>query len=297
MKSNWLINKGTGEFMVECAIFGGILLDKYLEMETYPERGQDGLITDEFSMAGGCSINMAATFNNLGGNAHVVSYIGADPTGREIMNYLNQHGFSGKYVKQVEGDTGYSLVILEKNGERTFLTKKGVESRYDRELLQDDIPNIKNIMVTGYYLLCDDTPELVKSFSEIRKHCDHFLFDPGPLINEISPEALESVLSMADIITLNEVEAESVDLPKDDSKVIVIKKGKSGGEVLHGAEHFDYEAKVVEAVDTTGAGDSFAAGLMFGLLSGMDLRSSVSLAVESAAMTVTVKGPHGFWKR
>lgn len=283
--------------MVECTIFGGVLLDRYLEMEAYPERGQDGLITNEFSMAGGCSINMAATFNNLGGSAHMVSYIGLDPTGREIMDYLNLHGFSRKYIKQVEGDTGYSIVILEKSGERTFLTKKGVESRFDQKLLQGEITSIKNVMVTGYYLLCDDPRSLVNCLTEIRKHCDHFLFDPGPLIGEIDPEALEKVLAMADIITVNEVEVESIILPKDASKVIVIKKGKSGGEVLCGTELFAYTAKDVEAVDTTGAGDSFAAGLLFGLISGMDIRSAVSVAVESAAKTVTLKGPHGFWKR
>lgn len=283
--------------MVECTIFGGVLLDRYLEMEAYPERGQDGLITNEFSMAGGCSINMAATFNNLGGSAHMVSYIGMDPTGREIMDYLNLHGFSRKYIKQVEGDTGYSIVILEKNGERTFLTKKGVESRFDQKLMQEEITRIKNVMVTGYYLLCDDPQSLVKCLTEIRKHCDHFLFDPGPLISEIDPESLEKVLNMADIITVNEVEAAGINLPKDSSKVIVMKKGKCGGEVLCGTESFDYKAKDVAAVDTTGAGDSFAAGLLFGLISGMDIRSAVSVAVESAAKTVMLKGPHGFWKR
>jgi len=283
--------------MMECTIFGGILLDKYLEMETYPKRGQDGLITSEFSMAGGCSINMAATFNNLGGNAHVVTYVGMDPTGREIMDYLNWHGFSGKFVKQVDGDTGYSIVILEKNGERTFLTKKGVESSFDRTLLRDEILSIKNVMVTGYYLLCDNPSELVRCLSEVRKHCDHFLFDPGPLVSEIDPDALEKVLSMADIIMVNEVEAASITLPKDGSKVIVMKKGKAGGEVISGAESFAYQARNVKTADTTGAGDSFAAGFMFGILSGMDLRSAVSVAVESAAITVTMKGPHGFWKR
>jgi len=283
--------------MVECTIFGGILLDRYLEMEAYPERGQDELITNEFSMAGGCSINMAATFNNLGGDARMVSYIGTDPTGREIMDYLNLHEFSGKYVKQVEGNTGYSIVILEKNGERTFLTKKGIESHFDQKLLKEEISSIKNVMVTGYYLLCDDLRELVKCLLEVRKHCDHFLFDPGPLISEIDPEVLEKVLAMADIITVNEVEAACINLPKDASKVIVMKKGKSGGEVLHGTERFDYKAKEVVAVDTTGAGDSFAAGLMFGLISGLDIRSAVSVAVDSAAKTVALKGPHGFWKR
>lgn len=282
--------------MVECTIFGGILLDKYLEMEAYPEKGQDGLITNEFSMAGGCSINMAATFNNLGGTAHVVTYLGIDPAGREIMDYLNWHGFSGKYVKQVDGDTGYSIVILEKSGERTFLTKKGVESRFDRTLLQDDISSIKNVMVTGYYLLCDNARELVRCLSDVRKHCDHFLFDPGPLFGKIDPDALKNVMSMADVITVNETEAAGITLPGDDSKVIVIKKGQSGGEIHHKGECFAYRAREVNAVDTTGAGDSFAAGLMFGIASGMDLQSAVSVAVESAAITVTMKGPHGFWR-
>lgn len=307
--------------MVECTIFGGLLLDRYLEMETIPERGRDGLITNEFSMAGGCTVNMAATFNNLGGRAHAVSYIGSDQTGREIADYLNRYGFSGKYVRQTEGDTGYSLVILEKSGERTFLTKKGVESRFDRKLLQagavgekqEDAAggkkscdtavtrtftrDIRNVMVTGYYLLCDNTPELVGCLSEIRGQCEHFLFDPGPLVHKIDPEALKKVVSMADIITMNEAEAGYAGLSEDASRLIVIKKGRSGGEVFYGAERFDYKAADVEAVDTTGAGDSFDAGLMFGILSGMDVRSAVSLAAECAAITVTIKGPHGFWKR
>ncbi len=288
--------------MKECTIFGGILLDKYLEMEQYPQRGQDILIINDFSMAGGCSVNMAATFNNLGGNAHVVSYIGTDATGQDILEYLKRHGFSERNIRQIKGETGYSLVLLENNGERTFITKKGVESCFGRELLardlqKDSLSSIKNVMVTGYYLLCDNTPELVQCLSEISSQCENFLFDPGPLIGKIDHEAMEKVLSLANIITLNEVEAERINLPKDSSKIIVIKKGKFGGEVLHGSKRFEYKAKNVEAVDTTGAGDSFAAGLMFGLILGMNVRAAVDIAVESAAMTVMLKGPHGFWKR
>jgi len=285
--------------MIECAIFGGLILDKYLEVEAYPERGGDGLITDEFDIAGGCSINMAVTFNNLGGNAHIVSYVGCDQTGREIMEYLDRYGFSTKYVKQTEGGTGYSLVFLEKNGERTFLTKKGVESRFDRELLRTGVAggsDFKNIMMTGYYLLCDNPAELVKCLSEIKEKDGCFLFDPGPLIQKIDPDVLRKVIAMADIIAMNEAEAEIAGLPEDASKIVVIKKGKFGGEVYNRGERFEYKAAAVTEVDTTGAGDSFDAGLMFGILSGMDVRSAVSLAVESAAKTVAVKGPHGFWK-
>ena len=283
--------------MMECIVFGGVILDRYLEMETYPQRGQDELISKDYSMAGGCSINMAATFNNLGGSAHMVSYVGCDSTGQEIMAYLDNYSFSKKYIKQVEGDTGYSIVVLEKNGERTFMTKKGVESAFGQELFSEDDSNIKNVMVTGYYLLSENVQDIIVSLEKIRKGCDFFLFDPGPLFYKIDPVVLEKVLSMANIIALNEFEAEFIKIPRDASKIVVIKKGKSGGKVFCGTESFDYQAKIVNAIDTTGAGDSFAAGLMFGLISGMDVHSSVSLAIECSAKTVTIKGPHGFWRR
>lgn len=281
--------------MIECTIFGGVVLDKYLEMDKYPQRGQDVLITGDFSIAGGCSINMAATFNNLGGNAHIVSYLGTDTTGQEIKTYMARNGFSEKYIGTLKGEAGYCIVILEKNGERTFLTKKGVECIFDSELIQEDFSQISNVMVTGYYLLSKNVQKIVTSLERIKRNCNYFLFDPGPLINEIDPEVLKKVSEMADVITVNEVEAASIEIPEDPSRIIVIKNGRSGGEVLYGQEHFKYAAKEVETVDTTGAGDSFAAGLMFGLLSGQDVKSSISLAVECSAKTVTLKGPHGFW--
>ena len=282
--------------MIECIIFGGVVLDKYLEMEKYPERGQDGLITADFDAAGGCSINMAATFNNLGGNAHVVSYIGTDATGREIREYMDLHAFSRKHIREIDGETGYCLVILEKDGERTFITKKGVECIFKPELLPEELSSVRNVMVTGYFLLSENASDIAACLEEIHKNSGHILFDPGPLVDEIAPDILNKVVSIADIITANEVEARSMELPEDGSKILVIKRGKSGGEVICGSERFEYEAKPVSAVDTTGAGDSFAAGLMYGLLSGMDVRTSVGLAVECSAKTVELKGPHGFWK-
>ena len=69
---------------MDCIIFGGLVVDKYFDIEGYPDRGQDGFITSEAAYVGGCAINIAATINNLGGRAHVVSYIGNDRTGEQI---------------------------------------------------------------------------------------------------------------------------------------------------------------------------------------------------------------------
>ena len=65
---------------MDCIIFGGLVVDKYFDIESYPDRGQDGFITGEAAFVGGCAINIAATINNLGGRAHVVSDVGSEKT-------------------------------------------------------------------------------------------------------------------------------------------------------------------------------------------------------------------------
>lgn len=282
--------------MIECTIFGGIILDQYLELKAYPVRGQDEFILGEFSMAGGCSVNMAATFNNLGGTAHMVSCLGPDAAGREILAYLDAHGFSKRYIDCGDEASGYCLVLLEQDGERTFLTKKGVESRFPGELLRGEEGKITYALVTGYYLLSEHAGDIVNCVEKIAEKGGLVLFDPGPLADRIDQKILKRAVSASRIVAMNEAEAKQIGGIEDPSKLIVIKRGAAGGTVTRGQETFGYQAKRVKAVDTTGAGDSFAAGLMFGLAKGMDLRAAVDLGVECAAITVTLKGPHGFWR-
>ena len=59
---------------------------------------------------------------------------------------------------------------------------------------------------------------------------------------------------------------------------------------------FNYNSVKTEAVDTTGAGDSFTGALCYSLGSGTDIKSSVELASVCAAKTVEINAPHGFWK-
>ena len=59
---------------------------------------------------------------------------------------------------------------------------------------------------------------------------------------------------------------------------------------------FDYSPAPARVVDTTGAGDSFDAGLLYGLATNMDLRDAVALGAACAAKTIAIMGPHGFWE-
>lgn len=282
--------------MIECVIFGGLLLDKYYEVETLPERGQDGFITNDFDCVGGCSVNMAATFNNLGGNAHIVSYVGCDEAGTTIIKYIKEKEFSTRYICQKEGSTGYSMVFLEPDGERTFLTKAGLELDFTREIIEDQLAGIQFAAVTGYFLLHSSAEIIIEALEEFHAAGGTILFDPSPMVQAIEEEIRQRVVNISTIVTPNNSEFAWIESFITDKHTVVLKKGAKGGTVYHKGTSFDYEAEKVPVVDTTGAGDSFAAGLLYGIADGRGIKKAITLAVRCAAITVGINRPHGFWK-
>ena len=290
---------------MDCIVLGGLVADRYFDIESFPERGQDGLITSETAYVGGCAINIAATINNLGGNAHIVSYVGNDKTGEQIMNYIRKNKFAEDFIKQTEGISGYCLVFKEPDGERTFLTKKGVEGNFDTGLL-DNIDNIRAKVgaVTGYYLLNENASLIMDCIEVMRVSGTKFIFDPGPLVGSIDKEILKRMVKASAVITPNE--AELAVFEQEDKNfienfiknkgIVVRKQGNRGGICYTRHGIFNYNSVKTEAVDTTGAGDSFTGALCYSLGSGTDIKSSVELASVCAAKTVEINAPHGFWK-
>lgn len=140
----------------EILLFGGLLLDHYFSVDRWPQRGQDGYVVGQARFVGGCAANMAVSIHNLGGHPHVVSCVGSDRSGETIQRYWREHGLSQRFILETEGETGSCLVFSEPNGERTFLTRKGVELSFPADLAEAVLlcePAWAG--VTGYYLLGD----------------------------------------------------------------------------------------------------------------------------------------------
>lgn len=286
----------------DIVIFGGLLLDRYFYIDRWPQQGQDGFFDREESFVGGCAINMAVTIHNLGGQAHVVSCLGSDSVGHTIRDYLAQHHLSQALVHPAAGDTGSCLVFVEPEGERTFLTRKGAEGVFPPELAAK-IPHLSPAWagVTGYYLLGEDTPRILDCLEELHQNGTKLLFDPSPLAGDIPAEHLARMIAISDVLTPNTTELPILVKDGDLStltqagKAVLLKRGAAGGTVYTQTETFDYASVPCDAVDTTGAGDSFSGALLHAMTCGRSLRQSVELAAACAAKTVQLRGPHGFW--
>jgi len=291
-------------------ILGGIIVDSYMAVENYPIRGQDVFIRDSFERVGGCAINVAQTLKNLGLGTYtyVVSAIGEDIRGHMIMKYLQDENFNKDCIKLIDGkSSGYCVTILEDGGERTFLTFKGCESYFSSDMIPDDlIENTSYAYLTGYYLLDERYSKyILQCIDRIRAKGAKILFDPGPLVDHIKKDILMSVLSKSDIITPNETETEKIKKllslkiepeewsDKIDIDIVVLKLGSRGVKVWNQDMGFFIPSFRVKAIDTTGAGDSFAAGIIYGLWNDLSIYETVKFASGCGAIATTFKGPHG----
>lgn len=316
----------------ECLILGGLVPDVYYNVSRWPDRGQDGFLSDETVVVGGCAVNMAVTAENLGVRAHVVSCVGDDEVAKMLAEYLGRHALSDRFVRRTEGASGKCFVFVEPDGERTFLTQKGAEGLFPEELaeaiLADDYAAAG---VTGYYLLNDDAERIMEVIEVLHERGTKILFDPSPLVGAIRRDLLKRMIDISDVMTPNvtelavlkevadraligedggEPQKKAVEIagqePHSESAlqegtqekypILIVKNGASGGTVYTPQGNFSYEAEKCSAVDTTGAGDSFSGALLYSMVNHLDVADAVRLAAKCAAKTVTILGPHGFWK-
>ena len=293
--------------LTKVLLLGGIIVDRYFEVDRYPHAGQDTLIQKSFDRVGGCCLNVAVTLKNLGSIPFIANKFGDDEIGTKIEQYLDSQALSKDCMTRASGrQTGYCLIILDRNGERTFFTYKGCEAEVPKnELLKQLSAGFAFAYITGYYLMNEITASAVLELtSRLRQSGCQILFDPGALVDEMGTSQLREFMIQSDWLVPNANEwaimQKKLDygenligwLFKHGVRGIVVKRGNLGVEVFTPTSSFELNSIPIVSIDTTGAGDSFAGGLIHGLSNGSSLYDAVSLANACGAFTATKIGPH-----
>lgn len=288
-------------------VLGGLIIDKYLLVGEYPAKGEDVLIREAFERVGGSTINVACTLKNLGIAAYPVSTIGDDPDGQAIAAYLQAANIPRDCAQVQAGQrTGYSLVIVDASSERTFMTFKGCESKFSAALIAAPLlASTALVYLTGYYLLAQNAGEIIACVRELKARGAAVMFDPGPLVHEIHQDILLAAVSLSNILLPNSKEitklSERLAIAGDfiewamarGADCVIIKKGREGATAYRGEKKYDLPAFAVRSVDTTGAGDCFAAGCIYGFLHGLTMEETLQFGAACGALNTTFIGPNG----
>jgi sugar/nucleoside kinase (ribokinase family) len=285
---------------------GSILVDIRVEVPYLPERGGDVLASSaNFVTGGGFNILAAAERNGLA--TAFAGHHGTGPYGDRIRADLAREGINVLLPPSPEGDNGFCLVMVEPDGERTFVTSPGVEARVkDRVLADISLQDRDAVFVSGYDLSYPELGSAIAAWvSELPSDLT-LVLDPGPLVGEIPAAVLEAVLPRVDLLTVNHREATILARSDDMSRVfeltlsrlrpgaiLIVRQGKAGctlGGGPLGDERVHVPAPAVRMVDSTGAGDAHNGVFIASLANGLDPISAAARANAAAALAVTKPG-------
>lgn len=259
---------------------------------------------------GGSACNTLVGYAKLGGEAAFVSKTGEDELGKLFALHLKNSNVQS-LIKPANEPTGRVLSVVTPDAERTMFSYLGASDT----LALDDFPEgvfdgAALTYIEGYRAFDAQTFRGVLERSKAAGVPTALDFGSFGVVN-VCHSLFESLFAegLIDMIFANEEEAkaytgkeprETLEELAKYTSLAVVKLGAEGALVSHKGIVFEITAKKVQALDTTGAGDLWAAGFLFGFLSGSDIPECGKLASEVAAEVVQVQGasiPDSVWNR
>jgi alpha-D-ribose-1-phosphate 5-kinase (ATP) len=237
---------------------------------------------------GGSASNFVTCLSQLGVNISILANVGDDNFGEIARQQLSQKGVDIKRLITIKGRTGMAFIAVDDDAERSIYTYMG--SNADFKLEKEDLNYIKSsdiVHITGMYY------EVVE---EASKHAKVLSFNPGSILSSFGLGKLNKIIKRTDILFLNKKEVTLLTNMKIDDgtrflielgvPIVVVTMGKDGAMVYTSEEVIKTPAKPVKALDTTGAGDVFAAGFLASFLKDQDLKECLHFANQLAAQCV-----------
>ena len=256
---------------------------------------------------GGDALNEAVVLSHLGKKAELISKVGRDEAGSRVLSFLKDSGISVDKITVENGlDTSINIVLIDEHGERHFLTNPAGSQRRFAEADIDPYLDSANDIVSFASIFVSpllDIPAMTRIFRKIKEKPGRILV--ADLTKAKKGECLKDLaelLPYVDYILPNEDEIALLTGEKDpyiNAKLLieagvscaVIKCGSRGCIISTGKEIYHIPAYPVKTcIDTTGAGDSFAAGFLWALSEGMPLPDCGCFACAAASCAVECVG-------
>jgi len=282
-------------------------IDKGIMTLTEPLRQQAILNTlsdhEVHYCSGGSAANTIVGIADMGGKASYAGKTGADGFGHRYLDEMKQLGI-GLEVPASEGDTGTCVVLITPDAQRTMLTHLGVSaSLSDSDIDGDEIAKAKYLYVEGYLFAGESTKAAAYRAIELaKKHgVKVALTVSDPFLIDICRDEFQHLIEgPVDLLFCNEIEAQSLTGYDDPIKAaetihkhcenVALTLGKNGSILMHEGEVIAIEGVEVDAIDTTGAGDMYAAGVLYGITNGLTWKQAGHLGSHAAGRIVSQLG-------
>ena len=240
--------------------------------------------------------NVCEGVSFLGGKSTYAGRIAEDEDGKIFENSLHDQNITS-FLEKKSGNTGKIIAFITPDFQRTFAADLGNGVDYE-SLPTKGIKNSNFLYLTTITLLkkgrvSKKARDAMKFAKENGVRVSISLENP-PMV-KANRDDLSKIISRSDVLLANEEELKALIGSKDEKAarmlaenipVVCLKKGRSGSVILSRGERFVIPAHPVKVADTTGAGDFYAAGVLFGLSRGQSVEDAGHQGAKLAAKVI-----------
>ncbi|MDH3616518.1 MAG: adenosine kinase [Gammaproteobacteria bacterium] len=276
------------------------LIDKDQARELYAQMGP------ATEMSGGSVANTIAGFANLGGTAAYIGKVKADQLGTIFNHDMRSLGVDIRLKAAAEGaPTARSHVLITEDGQRTMQTYLGACLELCiADITAETVGTPKAMLLEGYVWDIAEGPALAKKAAEIARTNGTTValsLSDSFCVERHRDSFIDFVRNDADIIVADEEEVfallgtdsiiDTLDALPDHGKLFVMTRSEKGSVIVHKDQKIVQPASGVdELVDTTGAGDAYCAGFLFGWANDRPLDECAKYGTHCATMVIQQLG-------
>ena len=263
--------------MVKIAVIGICGNSVFLPVEHFHQPGETLTATACFEEVGGKGINQAVAAARMGAHVNFLAAVGDDESGRSCMRQIAEAGVHGNFSVRTGEKTTCAFILTDRHGENRVTVYRGAE------LTSEDVAGFEEkIAGSAVLLLQNEVPAAVNEAAAriAKRHGVRVILNPAP-----SRPISDALAEMVDLVTPNSQEKAALAGMTFPDCVTTL-----GAEGCCVNNSLIVPACEVEAVDTTGAGDTFNGVLAVCLGEGMLLPDACRKACVAAGLSVTVKG-------
>lgn len=273
--------------------FGSLNIDIFFRVNHIVRPGETISAQSIEKRAGGKGLNQSVALAKVFDKVYHAGSIGMD--GAFLKDYLTREGINTRFIRESDIPTGNAIIQVDDNGENSIVLYKGANFDNDKEYIDEVLSNFDKNDILILQNEINNMDYIIKKGSEKEMK---LVLNPSPITEEIKNFDFNKI----DLLLVNETEAKEISNCDDVEKCIdyfrenypnlkiVITLGERGSIFVSKDSKVCQNAYKVEAVDSTGAGDTFTGFFVAEFYQNNDIKKCLEFATKASALSVTKQG-------
>lgn len=290
-------------------VFGDLNIDVLIYTDYFEFKDVSYPIEKMTIAHGGVAGNIATGLRRLGMETTILGSVGDDALGKELLEALKKENIDLSGIRVMKkSPTGTMVIFVFPDGKRTIIGHRGANIHNtvsEKEAIRF-LTGKKHLHVSGFTIYNLDEGKSIVTLARTAKNMGVSTSIDLEGIAYKKREFIANLRGLYDYAFLNEDELEQLTNKKDfyealkevwekmHPKLIFLKRGKKGAIVYDGNDYFEGKPYIIKPVDSTGAGDAFNSGVIYGLVKGYSLEYVLKLGNMMGAYNCTMEGARVF---